>query len=64
MEIVLVIVGIVALLFIMSIGGWIMKGLAALAGLFFEGVGNCLGCILKFGVWIFVVWLLFMLIFC
>lgn len=62
MEIVLIVLGIVVLLSIMSAGGWIMKGLAALAGLFFEGVGNCLGCILKFGFWILLILMLLMMI--
>ena len=51
MEILFIIICIFALMFLMSIGGWILKGLGFFAGIFFEGVGSCLGCLLKFGFW-------------
>lgn len=55
MEIFLIIFGVIVLLCLLSVGGWILKLLEGILGLFFEGIGNCLGCLLKFGVWIFAI---------
>lgn len=62
MEIFLIVLGIFVLLCIMSVGGWILKLLEQVLGLFFEGVGNCLGCLLKFAFWIFAIILLIMML--
>ena len=63
MEILFIIICIFALMFLMSIGGWILKGLGFFAGIFFEGVGSCLGCLLKFGFWFLLIIILFLGIF-
>ncbi len=55
MPAVLIILGIIIVLCLMSLGGWILRILGVFASLFFEGVGNCLGCLLKLAVWIFVI---------
>lgn len=62
MQIVLIILGIIVILCLMSAGGWILRLLESIAGLFFEGVGNCLGCLLKLVVWIIAIIIIGMMI--
>lgn len=61
MEIILILLGFIILLPIMNVCGWILKGLGAIANIFFEGIGNCLGCLFKLSFWIIVIFLLLML---
>lgn len=51
---ILIVVAIIVLCF-MSLGGWILHLIEMLLGVLFEGVGNCLGCLLKFGFWILII---------
>lgn len=62
MEIVIAIFVIVGILILMSIGGYLLKGIEALAGIFFEGVGSCLGCLFKAGIWIIIIIVIIMAI--
>lgn len=55
MTIFLIIIGIILLMCGMSIAGWILKGLMEIVGLFFEGIGNCLGCVFKLGFWVLLI---------
>lgn len=59
----MIIIGIIFILTLMSLGGWILKGLSFIASIFFEGVGNCLGCCFKLIFYIFVICCLVMAIF-
>lgn len=62
MEIILIVFGVIVLLCLLSVGGWILKLLEGILGLFFEGIGNCFGCLLKFAVWIFAIILIIMML--
>jgi len=62
MTIFLIIIGIILLMCGMSIVGWILKGLMEIVGLFFEGIGNCLGCVFKLGFWVLLIIILILLI--
>lgn len=61
MEFALLILGFFILLPLMSLGGWALKGLSAIADIFFQGIGNCLGCMFKLSFWIILIFLLLML---
>ena len=62
MEIFLIILGVFLLLCLLSIGGWILKLLGHIVSLFFEGIGNCLGCLLNSAFWIFIIFLLLLVL--
>lgn len=63
MEILLLLLGFIILLPLMSAGGWVLKALEAIASVFFEGIGNCLGCLFKFSFWAIVIFLLLVVAF-
>ena len=46
-----IIVIIVVILILLSLLGWTGKLLDFLFGIFAEGLGNCLGCVAKLGIW-------------
>ena len=52
MEIFLVIIGIIVLLCLLSIGGWILEILRHIISFIFQGVGHCFGNVFGCIVWI------------
>lgn len=43
---------------VMSIFGWVLKGLESVTGVFFDGIGNCLGCMFKLSFWAIAIFVL------
>lgn len=62
MQTVLIILGIIVVLCLMSVGGWILRILGVFASFFFEGIDNCFGCLLKLVVWIIAIIIIGMMI--
>ena len=52
MEIVLVIIGIIVLLCLLSVGGWILEILSKIVSFIFQGIGHCFGNVIGCFVWI------------
>ena len=62
METFLIILAVIVILILLSCGGWILRLLEGFLGIFFEGISNCFGCLLKFIVWIIAIIIIGMMI--